>query len=95
MSNLITAINQIIAVFDQYASTEGNKDTLSKGDLKTMMEKELPGLMKNAKANDEWGQLLKDLDKNGDSEVDFKEFIIFIAAITCLGHERFQHMSKK
>ncbi|XP_044152105.1 protein S100-P-like isoform X2 [Bufo gargarizans] len=95
MSKLITAIYLIINVFDKYASTEGKKDTLSKGDLKTMMEKELPGLMRNAKGKDEWGQLLKDLDKNGDSEVDFQEFIILVAAITCLEHERFQHMSKK
>ncbi|XP_044152125.1 protein S100-P-like [Bufo gargarizans] len=95
MSELETAIDQIINVFHQYAFTEGTKDTLSKGELKTMMEKELPGLMKNAKGKDEWGQLLKDLDENGDNQVDFQEFITLVAALTCLGHERFQHMSKK
>ncbi|XP_044136936.1 protein S100-P-like [Bufo gargarizans] len=79
MNNLITAINLIINVFDQYASTEGNKDTLSKGDLKTMMEKELPGLMRNAKGKDERGQLLKDLDENRDSVVDLEEFLRLVA----------------
>ncbi|XP_044137300.1 protein S100-P-like [Bufo gargarizans] len=81
MSQLETAIDQIIGVFDQYASTEGKKDTLSKGNLKTMMEKELPGLMKNAKSKDERGQLLKDLDEDGDAQVDFQEFIILVSAI--------------
>ncbi|XP_044136811.1 protein S100-P-like [Bufo gargarizans] len=90
MGELIAAIEQLINVFDQYASTEGNKDTLSKGELKTMMEKELPGLMKNAKGKDERGQLLKDLDKNGESQVDFQEFMTFVGALTLLRHKRFQ-----
>ncbi|XP_044137173.1 protein S100-P-like [Bufo gargarizans] len=81
MTKLETAIDQIISVCHQYASTEGNKDTLSKGDLKTMMENELPELMKNAKGKDECDQLLKDLDENGDSEVDFQEFIRLLATI--------------
>ncbi|XP_040275053.1 protein S100-P-like [Bufo bufo] len=95
MSDLETAINLIIDVFDKYSSTEGKKDTLSKGELKTMMEKELPGLIKNAKSKDECGQLLKNLDENRDNEVDFKEYMIFVGAITCMGHERFQQTSKK
>ncbi|XP_044137059.1 protein S100-P-like [Bufo gargarizans] len=90
MTKLETAIDQIIDVFHQYAFTEGNKDTLSKGELKTMMEKELPELMKNAKGKDKRGQLLMDLDENGDSQVDFQEFITLVAKITLLGHERFQ-----
>ncbi|XP_044131671.1 protein S100-P-like [Bufo gargarizans] len=81
MTKLETAIDQIIGVFDQYASTEGNKDTLSKGDLKTIMEQELPGLMKNPKGKDERGQLLKDLDEDGDAQVDFQEFVILLSMI--------------
>ncbi|XP_044131684.1 protein S100-P-like [Bufo gargarizans] len=80
------AIEQLGNVFAKYSSTEGKKKPLSKGELKTMMEKELPGLMRNAKGKDEWGQLLKDLDKNGDNQVDFNEFMTFVGALTYLGH---------
>ncbi|CAN2391061.1 S100 calcium binding protein P [Pristimantis euphronides] len=82
MTEMETAICSIIKVFDKYAITEGNKDTLTKGEFKNMMEKELPGMMENAKGKDEADKLLKDLDENVDGEVDFQEFIIFIAAIT-------------
>ncbi|KAG9465467.1 protein S100-P-like [Eleutherodactylus coqui] len=95
MSHLETAIALLISVFDQYACGEGKKDTLSKAELKTMMEKELPGILGNAKDKDDCDKLLKDLDENGDNEVDFQEFIIFVAALTCLGHERFEKMPKK
>ncbi|XP_044137631.1 protein S100-P-like [Bufo gargarizans] len=95
MSDLETAMALFIGVFDHFACSEGKKDTLSKGEFKALLEKELPGLMKNAKGKDECGQLLKDLDENKDNEVDFKEFLIFIAALTYLGHERFQQTCKK
>ncbi|KAE8629046.1 hypothetical protein XENTR_v10000338 [Xenopus tropicalis] len=89
MSELETAIAMIIDVFDRYAGTEGNKLTLTKGEMKTLLEKELPGILGSAKEKDACEQLMKDLDENGDSEVDFNEFIIFVAAITCLGHKKF------
>ncbi|XP_069832510.1 protein S100-P [Dendropsophus ebraccatus] len=95
MTELETAMALLINVFDKYSGTEGKKDTLTKGELKTMMDKELPGILGNAKDKDDAEKLLKDLDENGDSEVDFNEFIIFIAAITSLGHERFANMPKK
>ncbi|XP_056411072.1 protein S100-P-like [Hyla sarda] len=95
MTELETAMALLIDVFDKYASTEGNKNSLTKGELKTMMDKELPGIMGKAKDKDECDKLLKDLDENGDNEVDFNEFIIFVAALTCLGHERFAKMPKK
>ncbi|XP_075705132.1 protein S100-P [Rhinoderma darwinii] len=95
MTELETAIAYIIDVFDKYSCTEGKKDTLTKGELKTLMEKELPGILGNAKEKDDCDKLLKDLDENGDSEVDFQEFIIFVAALTCLGHARFEKMPKK
>ncbi|OCT99306.1 protein S100-P [Xenopus laevis] len=95
MSELETAIAMIIDVFDRYASTEGNKLTLTKGEMKTLLEKELPEILVNAKEKDTCEKLMKDLDENGDSEVDFNEFIIFVAAITCLGHRKFSDMKPK
>ena len=36
----------LMKTFDKYAGVEGNKSTLTKSELKTMMEKELPTFMK-------------------------------------------------
>lgn len=35
-------------------------------------------------------KLLKDLDANGDAEVDFSEFIVFVAALTAACHKYFE-----
>uniref|UniRef100_A0A8C4X5V9 EF-hand domain-containing protein n=1 Tax=Erpetoichthys calabaricus TaxID=27687 RepID=A0A8C4X5V9_ERPCA len=34
-------------------------------------------------------KILKDLDDNGDSEVDFEEFIFFVEALICICHSYF------
>lgn len=38
-------MGMIIAVFDQYAKADGNRQTLSKAELKTLLEKELPNFL--------------------------------------------------
>ncbi|XP_071988723.1 protein S100-P-like [Engystomops pustulosus] len=95
MTELETAMSLIINVFDNYSGKDGKGDTLSKGELKTLIEKELPGILRNAKDKSECDKLMKDLDIDGDAEVDFKEFIVLVAALTSLGHERFEKMGKK
>ena len=45
MSQLETAMGMTIAVFDKYAKTDGNRQTLSKAELKTLLEKELPNFL--------------------------------------------------
>ncbi|XP_018416915.1 PREDICTED: protein S100-P-like [Nanorana parkeri] len=95
MTELETVMVLIMDVFDKYAGTEGKKETLTKTELKNLMENELPGILKGAKGKDDCDKLLKDLDENGDSEIDFKEFVIFVASFTCLVHERFQESAKK
>lgn len=45
MSELETAMGMIIDVFDKYSRAEGNKQTLTKGELKTLLEKELPNFL--------------------------------------------------
>lgn len=43
-----------------------------------------------AKSPGEVDKLLKGLDFNGDSEVDFSEFVVMVAALTCACHGRCQ-----
>ncbi|KAM4707407.1 protein S100-P-like [Discoglossus pictus] len=95
MTELETAIVMIIDVFDKYSTSKGGNLTLSKGEIKTLLEKELPEIFTNAKEKDASDKILKDLDENGDSEVDFNEFIVFVATLTCLGHKRFENMQPK
>ncbi|XP_055989041.1 protein S100-P [Sorex fumeus] len=90
MTELETAISMIIDVFAKYAGSEGSKQSLTKGELKALMEKELPGFLQNGKEKDAVDKLLKDLDANGDAEVDFSEFMVFVAALTAACHKYFE-----
>lgn len=45
MSELEIAMGMIIDVFARYSGDEGSKQTLTKGELKALMEKELPGFL--------------------------------------------------
>ncbi|XP_008433283.1 protein S100-P [Poecilia reticulata] len=89
MSRLEMAMATLIQTFDQYAGSDGKKSTLSKTEVKTLVEKELPGLLKGAKNPGEVDKFLKDLDLNGDAEVDFQEFVMLIVVLTCAVHSRF------
>nr|XP_020482685.1 protein S100-P-like [Labrus bergylta] len=88
MSNLETAMALLMKTFDTYAGAEGRKDSLSKAEVKTLLEKEMPGLLKAAKNQSEVDKLIQGLDFNGDSEVDFSEFVVLVAAVTCACHDR-------
>ncbi|XP_014644357.1 PREDICTED: protein S100-P [Ceratotherium simum simum] len=95
MTELETAMGMIIDVFARYSGAEGNKQSLTKAELKTLMEKELPGFLQSGKDKDAVDRLLKDLDANGDAEVDFSEFIVFVAALTSTCHMYFQQVGPK
>ncbi|KAM9836705.1 protein S100-P-like [Aulostomus maculatus] len=92
MTQVETAMAILMKTFDSYAGSQGSKDSLSKAEVKTLLEKELPGLLKAAKNQEEVDKLLKGLDFNGDSEVDFTEFMVLIVTLTTICHGR---VSKK
>ncbi|NXX63752.1 S100P protein, partial [Scopus umbretta] len=95
MSQLETAMGMTIAVFDKYANTDGNRQTLTKAELKTLLEKELPNFLSAGKDRDAIEKVFRNLDENGDSQVDFKEFVIFVAALTCCCHQYFEQNAGK
>ncbi|XP_004465259.1 protein S100-P [Dasypus novemcinctus] len=90
MTELETAIGMIIDVFARHSGGEGSKQSLTKGELKALLEEELPGFLKSGRDKDAVDKLLKDLDANGDAEVDFNEFIVFVAALTSACHKYFE-----
>ncbi|KAK0135173.1 Protein S100-P [Merluccius polli] len=88
MSQVETAMALLLQTFDKYAGTEGKKDTLTKAELKSLMAKEMPAMMKVAKDPDAVDKLMNVLDHDKDAEVDFQEFMVMIAALTCACHAR-------
>ncbi|XP_004579419.1 protein S100-P [Ochotona princeps] len=95
MTELETAMGMIIDVFARYAGAEGDPQSLTKGELKVLMEKELPGFLQSGKDRDAVDKLLRDLDANGDAEVDFNEFVVFVAALTSACHKYFVQAAPK
>ncbi|KAJ8390263.1 hypothetical protein AAFF_G00108320 [Aldrovandia affinis] len=88
MSQLETAMMSLMQVFDKYSGLKGKKDTLTNAELRALMSQELPAFTKGAKKQDEVSKLMEALDHNKDQEVDFKEFVIFVASLTCVCHDR-------
>nr|XP_004656170.1 protein S100-P [Jaculus jaculus] len=89
MTELETAIGIIISVFNRYATNKVSKRSLTKAELKSLIQKELPCLMQTRKDTKDLEKLLKDLDSNKDTQVDFNEFIAFVAALTSACHHHF------
>ncbi|XP_060537930.1 protein S100-A1-like [Pantherophis guttatus] len=78
-SELETAMEIIISVFHQYSSKGGDKDKLSKKELKQLLQKEFG--LETQKYPEGVDKIMCDLDKNGDGQVSFQEFLKMVAAI--------------
>ncbi|XP_077001044.1 protein S100-G [Tamandua tetradactyla] len=65
-------------IFEKYAAKEGDPDQLSKDELGILIQTEFPNLLKGSSTLDD---LFKELDKNGDGEVSFEEFQVFVKKI--------------
>ncbi|XP_072840525.1 protein S100-A6 [Pogona vitticeps] len=78
-------IGLLITIFHKYACKEGNKNTLSKKELKELIQNEMTI---GPKLNDaEIKGLMDDLDRDKDSEVNFQEYCTFLAAIAMIYNE--------
>nr|XP_014425749.1 protein S100-A6-like isoform X1 [Pelodiscus sinensis] len=85
MASLDQAIGALVCVFHKYSGKEGDKDTLSKRELKELIQKELS---LGAKLQDaEIQKLMKDLDRNKDQSVDFQEYVAFLGALAMVYNE--------
>ncbi|XP_008566669.1 PREDICTED: protein S100-G [Galeopterus variegatus] len=70
---------ELKSIFQKYAAKEGDPDQLSKKELHLLIKAEFPNLLKSSSTIDD---LFKELDKNGDGEVSFEEFQVFIKKIS-------------
>ncbi|TKS92605.1 Protein S100-P [Collichthys lucidus] len=83
MNQLETAMVLLMQTFDKYAAGQGNRDALTQAEAKTLLEKELPGLIKASKNPEKVEEMLKSLDLNGDKEIDFSEFMVLVNCVAC------------
>ncbi|XP_044522366.1 protein S100-G [Gracilinanus agilis] len=79
MSGLKKSPEELKTIFQKYAAKEGDPDQLCKDELKMLIQAEFPHLLKGPSSIDD---LFKEMDKNGDGEVSFEEFMNLIKKIS-------------
>ncbi|NWS48110.1 S10A4 protein, partial [Probosciger aterrimus] len=89
------ALAVMVTTFHKYSGKEGDKYKLSKQELKELLNKELPVFGSKQMDDAEFKRLMNDLDHDKDSEVDFKEYVCFLACITMGFNEFFRDCPPK
>uniref|UniRef100_A0A674JMJ8 Protein S100 n=1 Tax=Terrapene triunguis TaxID=2587831 RepID=A0A674JMJ8_9SAUR len=91
------ALGTLVCTFHKYSGKEGDKVTLSKGELKELRLPALfifsrPFLQRMKEGGIE--QLMKSLDRNSDQEIDFKEYSVFLSTLCMAYNDFFRGQSK-
>ncbi|XP_051949051.1 protein S100-A1-like [Xyrauchen texanus] len=94
-SELEKAMESLIMVFHQYAGKEGSPGTLTRRELRTLMENELAGFLKSQKDPTTIDRIMRDLDANGDGEVNFEEFVSLVLGLSIACEECYRMKLKK
>ncbi|NXG22011.1 M126 protein, partial [Grallaria varia] len=87
LSELEKAMDVIIDVFHQYSRREGDRDTLTKKELKLLIEKQMANYLKHVKNKATLDEIMKDLDVNKDAQISFCEVMLLIVRVTIATHE--------
>ncbi|NXP02361.1 S10A4 protein, partial [Thinocorus orbignyianus] len=95
-SPLEQALAVMVATFHKYSGKEGDKYKLSKTELKDLLLKELPTFSVSSQSSEgSLQQLMSHLDGNSDSEVDFQEYVTFLACMAMMCNEFFKDYPNK
>ncbi|CAJ1086611.1 protein S100-A1 [Xyrichtys novacula] len=78
---------EMVVAFETHAQTDGDPETLSKMELKELIQAEMPGFLEECPGSTQDIQgkvdtLMNKLDQDGDGKMDFMEFIDFLAGLT-------------
>merc|ERR1711962_1315927 len=82
MTDLEKCMESLIVIFHRYADEDGDGKTLTKKELKKLVEKELPTFLKTQNNPKTVDCILKDLDQNKDDKLDFEEFLPLVAGLS-------------
>ncbi|XP_008330087.1 protein S100-A1-like [Cynoglossus semilaevis] len=77
-SELEIAMESLITVFHRYAK-DGR---LNRAELRKLMENELSNFLRSQKDPAAVDKIMKDLDANGDNQVDFEEFVSLVVGLS-------------
>ncbi|EPY86551.1 hypothetical protein CB1_000306028 [Camelus ferus] len=85
MTDLLRSVVTVIDVFYKYTKQDGECDTLSKNELKELLEKEFRPILKNPDDPDTVDVIMHMLDRDHDRRLDFTEFLlmVFKLAMAC------------
>ncbi|KAJ8005021.1 hypothetical protein DPEC_G00142320 [Dallia pectoralis] len=89
MSQVQQGMAMLIAAFHKYSGKEGDKLTLSKGELKDLLNAELGELLGKNADQKKVDKIFNDLDANKDGSVDFQEYVSLVACLTMVCNEFF------
>ncbi|XP_015414180.1 PREDICTED: filaggrin-like [Myotis davidii] len=78
MSTLLENVIAIIDLFQQYSKTDKETDTLSKEELKELLEIELGPILKNPDDPDTAEVFMDILDIDHNQKLDFEEFFLMV-----------------
>uniref|UniRef100_A0A8C5Q1U4 Protein S100 n=1 Tax=Leptobrachium leishanense TaxID=445787 RepID=A0A8C5Q1U4_9ANUR len=82
MSGVQKAMILLMEAYFKYTRREGKKYTLTKGELKELLQKELGDFIANSKDPKVIDKIMNDLDSNKDGQVDFTEYVALLGAVT-------------
>ncbi|KAM6219436.1 protein S100-A2 [Rhynchocyon petersi] len=92
-SPLEKSLGVLVNTFYKYSGQDGDKFKLSKREMKELLQKELPSYVGDKVDEEGLSKMMGDLDENGDQEVDFQEYTVFLAVITIIRNDFFKGYS--
>ncbi|XP_058015801.1 protein S100-G-like isoform X1 [Ahaetulla prasina] len=84
------ALGEVVCTFQRYCRKEGDRNTLSKDELRNLLQTELPSLQTLQIKGQALEEMLTLLDTDRDGEVTFEEYIRFVAAAFTFFHLQFR-----
>uniref|UniRef100_A0A8C9FA09 EF-hand domain-containing protein n=1 Tax=Pavo cristatus TaxID=9049 RepID=A0A8C9FA09_PAVCR len=90
MAQLQENINGIITIFYTYASSDGDCSTLSRGELRQLIEQEFEDVITDARDPRTVEKVLLFLDEDSSGKVDFDEFLSLVFRVAKACHRQLQ-----
>ncbi|XP_028609213.1 protein S100-A9-like [Grammomys surdaster] len=83
------SLDTIINVYHRYSVIQGEPDTLSKEEVKELVNKEMPNSFKKEEKDEKaMNDMIKNLDTKEDNVLDFSEYVDLIGNILKTLHEK-------